>query len=160
MRYFESISLVLAAGFIFPHPQKSLQTPSLPVRQFVSDLRTKNLDDVLQLYTADAVFVDPNGTKFATPDELRNLYEQTFATYDADIEFNRTSLKVKGDPSSAGSTAVEKDDYREDLRTRQTKAIQVVCGTTTSNWIRTDDDRWLIKSQAWTSKPCSEVTAQ
>jgi ketosteroid isomerase-like protein len=162
MRYFDSLSLVLASGFFFPipHPQKSLQTPSLPVRQYVSDMRTKNIDDVLQLYSKDAVVVDPNGTRFSTPDELRNLYQKTFSTYDAEIALNRTSLRVKGDPNSAGSTAVESDDYRENLLARQSKTMQVVCGTTVSNWVRTDDDRWLITNQAWTAKPCAAETAQ
>ena len=153
MRYFETLSLVLAAGSFFPHAPKSLQPPSLPVRQFVSDMRTKNLDDVLNLYAPDAVFVDPDGNKFATPDELRKLYEQTFATYDSDIEFTRTSLKLKGD-TSRGSVATETDNYRENLLTRDTKQMLTVCGTATSSWTKQDDGAWLIKSQVWTSKPC------
>lgn len=156
MRYFEALSLVLATGSFFPHLPKSGQPPSLPVRQFVSDMRTKNIDDVLQLYAPDAVFVDPNGNKFATPDDLRKLYEQVFATYDSDIEFTRTSLKlVKGDASKVGSLAVETDAYRENLLARKTKQVQVVCGESTSSWVRQDDGRWLMSSQTWTSKPCA-----
>jgi ketosteroid isomerase-like protein len=142
MRYFEALSLVLATGSFFPHMPKSGQPPSLPVRQFVSDMRTKN--------------IDPNGNKFATPDDLRKLYEQVFATYDSDIEFTRTSLKlVKGDASKVGSLAVETDAYRENLLARKTKQVQVVCGESTSSWVRQDDGRWLMSSQTWTSKPCA-----
>lgn len=155
MRYFETLSLVLATGFFFPHlPSKSIQTPSLPIRQYVSDMRTKNIDDVLHLYAQDAVFVDPNGNKFATPDDLRKLYEQTFATYDSDLVFTRTGLKVKGDIDKAGANAVETDTYRENLLVRKTKQMQFVCGESTSSWVRQSDGQWLMKSQTWTSKPC------
>jgi ketosteroid isomerase-like protein len=156
MRYFETLSLVLATGFFFPHlPSKSIQTPSLPIRQYVSAMRTKNIDDVLHLYAANAVFVDPNGNKFATPDDLRKLYEQTFATYDSDLLFTRTSLKVKGDIDKAGAHAVETDAYRENLLVRKTKQMQLVCGESTSSWVKQDDGQWLMNSQTWTSKPCS-----
>ncbi len=156
MRYFDVFSLVLATGSFFPHLPKTIQTPSLPVRQFVSDMRTKNIDDVLQLYAPDAVFVDPNGNKFATPDDLRKLYEQVFATYDSDLEFTRTSIKVvKGDASKAGSMAVETDNYHENLLARKTKQIQEVCGASTSSWVRQADGRWVMSSQTWTSKPCA-----
>jgi ketosteroid isomerase-like protein len=158
MRYFEALSLVLATGAFFPHlPTKSAQPPSLPIRQYVSDMRTKNIDDVLHLYAQDAVFVDPNGNKFATPDDLRKLYEDTFATYDADLVFTRTSLKVKGDIDKAGASAVETDDYRENLLVRKSKQMEVVCGASTSSWFKQNDGQWVMKSQIWTSKPCAGV---
>jgi hypothetical protein len=67
---------------------------------------------------------------------------------------------VKGDASKAGSIVVETDDYRENLMTRQTKATEVLCGTAVSTWVRTDDGRWLITSQNWTSKPCTDKPVQ
>jgi ketosteroid isomerase-like protein len=117
-------------------------------------MRTKNLDDVLTMYTPDAVFTDPEGHTFQSTEALRALYEQVFATYDADLDLTRVSLKVKGDGVSAGSTAVESDDYHENLRTRKTDLLAEHCGNVLSTWIKQDDDRWIMSRQAWTEKAC------
>lgn len=159
MRHFVVLSLVLANASVFPHFPKGTQTPSLPVHQYEMDMRTKNLDDVLQMYTPDAVFADPTGNTFATPEARRKLYETVFATYDSDLVLSRTGLKIKGDITKAGATVVETDTYRENLLTRATKTVAVLCGTSVSSWVRSDDGRWLMTNQTWTSSPCTDAPA-
>jgi ketosteroid isomerase-like protein len=61
--------------------------------------------------------------------------------------------------SKPGATAVETDDYRENMLSRTTKTTEVLCGTAVSSWVRTDDGRWLITNQTWTTKPCSAMPA-
>ena len=155
MLHFVLLSLLVqpAAG-IFPHLPKGQQLPSLPTRQFAYDMRTKNIDDVLTLYTPDAVFTDPAGRTFGSPQALRSLYEDVFATYDAELEFTRVAIKVKGDASAAGTTAVETDAYHENLRTRKTSLVAEHCGEVTSTWVRQDDGRWIMSRQAWTESSC------
>ena len=112
--------------------------PQLPDTRFVDDMRTKNLEDVLSLYTANAVFLDPEGHRFATPAALRSLYVQVFATYDS--------------------------DYTEDLRTRATGEVQHLCGGFRFDWVRqpsgTGQARWLIERMQWTAKPCAQAPVQ
>jgi ketosteroid isomerase-like protein len=151
--------LVSAPALTFPHLPKSSATPSLPTRQFAYDMRTKNLDDVLAMYTTDAIFTDPEGHTFGSPEALRQLYEQVFATYDSELEFTRVGLKLKGDPNSSGSTAVETDSFHENLRTRKTDAVVEHCGTCVFTWVRQDDGRWTISSQVWSDKPCPATPA-
>jgi ketosteroid isomerase-like protein len=129
-------------------------TPSLPVRQFTDDMRSKDIDDVLAMYTANAVLIDATGKTFASSADLRSMYAKQFATYDADLTFTRKDLTFKGDGYTAGSTAVEVDDYQEQLRTRATNTVESRCGGVVTTWERTSDGRWQISNQKWTEKSC------
>ena len=153
-----SLLLQPAPLSIIPHLAKN-QPPALPTREFVYAMHSKNIDGVLTLYSPDAVFTDPEGHTFNTPQALRSLYEQVFATYDSDLDFTRTSIKVKGDQNKAGTTVLEADNYHETLRTRKTNQVQEVCGQCIFTWVRTDDGRWLMTSQVWTEKSCPVATS-
>ena len=144
--------LLQPAAPILPHKHSP---PVLPTRQYADDMRAKNIEDILAMYTPDAIFTDPDGNTFSTPDAMRGLYQQTFATYDSDLTFTVKKLSVKGDGWSAGTTAVESDEYEEALQTRATKTIQRVCGDCVFSWVRQADGLWLIVSQRWTVRPCS-----
>jgi ketosteroid isomerase-like protein len=135
------------------------EPPSLPTRQYVEDMRSKNIDDILVMYLPDAVFTDPQGQKFSSPETRRRLYEQTFATYDSEIIFTETKLKYKGDTSEAGNVVVETDGFHENLRTRATNVMQQVCGTCTFTWVRQRDGVWLMSSQKWTTAACPVTPA-
>jgi ketosteroid isomerase-like protein len=145
-----------SVGIKLPHRS---EPPSLPTRQYLDDMRSKNLDDILLMYLPDAVFVDPSGHKFSTPEARRQLYERTFATYDSELVFTETKLKWKGDTSKAGNVAVETDGYHENLRTRSTKVMQQVCGTCVFTWVRQTDGVWLLSSQKWTIAACPATPA-
>jgi ketosteroid isomerase-like protein len=151
MRLLLVATVLLQPAVFLPHRHVP---PSLPTRQYADDMRAKNIEDILSLYTPDATFTDPDGKTFSTPDGLRQLYEQAFATYDSDVTFTVKDLNVKYADSLA-SSAVEADSYEEVLRTRATKTIQQVCGDCIFTWERQSDGQWLIASQRWTSKPCS-----
>jgi uncharacterized protein (TIGR02246 family) len=137
-----------AAAPAFPHHKAP---PTLPTRQFAEDLHSKDIEDILSLYTPDAVVSDPTGQTSAGADSLRKLYEQTFATYDTDINFTQVSLAV----ADGQSKAVEIDDYQETVLTKATKSIEQNCGVCTSAWVMQSDGRWQMTSQKWTSKPCA-----
>src|SRR3954470_16438177 len=71
-----------------------LPGPSLPTQRFADDLRNKNLDDVLKLYTPRAVFIDPSGKQYRGP-ALLELFKQVFATFDSDIVLDPTSRMLR-----------------------------------------------------------------
>jgi ketosteroid isomerase-like protein len=144
-------------GIKFPHRN---ELPSLPTRQYIEDMRTKNIDDILVMYLPDAVFTDPQGHKFSTPEARRQLYERTFAAYDSELVFTETKLKYKGETSTAGSVVVEADTYHENLRSRATNVTQQICGTCTFTWVRQTDGVWLLSSQKWTLASCPVTPAQ
>jgi ketosteroid isomerase-like protein len=160
MRPFFIASILLLQpmiGIKFPHKN---EPPNLPTRQFLDDMRGKNLQDILTMYLPDAVFIDPSGHKFSSPDARRQLYQNTFATYDSELVFSETHLKYKGDMSKPGNVVVEMDNYHENLLTRSTKVMQQVCGTCTFTWVKQTDGVWLMSSQKWTLASCPVTPAQ
>ena len=134
--------------------QPSARALNLPTQRFVADMRSKNLEDVLSLYTPDAVFTDPGGHSFATAETLRQLYVQVFATYDSDIGIVPKNIAVTGDSGRPGAVAVEITAYRERLRTRATDTVQELCGDCVFTWVLQPDGRWLLSKQVWTSAAC------
>jgi len=128
---------------------------TLPTQRWIQDMQTKNLGDVLTLYTRDAVFVDPDGHQFATPEALRKLYTQVFATYDSDLTRGKGTIAVQDNPQVAGAIAVESAEYSEDLRTRATNTTAHLCGEYRFTYILQQDGQWLISRMEWTNKPCA-----
>lgn len=68
----------------------------LPDERFVLDLHDKNVDDVLTLYTADAVFVNPDGSVAHSGPELRKLYQQVTSMLDSDLHLHTTMVEQMG----------------------------------------------------------------
>ena len=143
--------LLLAATVFF---QSAAPSPNLPTQRWILDMQAKNLEDVLSLYTPDAVFVDPTGSQFTTPQALRKLYTQVFATYDSDLTRGKGTIAIQGDPQLPGTIAVESAAYTEDLRTRATNTVAHLCGDYRFTYILQKDGHWLISRMEWTSTPC------
>ena len=150
---------LLLTVLLFQHPAPPVR-PTLPqpplLARFVEDMRAKKLEDVLSLYARDAVFIDPSGAKFSTPDQLRGLYKQVFATYDSD-------LSVVGgegyglEPGAPGpyKIATASVDWQETLRTRATNTSQALCGHLDVTWKNEGHDHWLITEMKWSmAKVC------
>lgn len=119
----------------------------LPTQRFVDDLRTKNRD-ILRLYTADAVFVDPSGRLRGTA-ALRSLYTRIFATYDSDLTLMRNHISN----TTAGATelSTESGTYTENLRVRSSGKMQRFRGTYRFTYQHQPDGRWFISRQEWTA---------
>jgi uncharacterized protein (TIGR02246 family) len=146
--------LFLSAAFLFQVPASGNATPALPTQRWIQDMQVKNLEDVLSLYTPDAVFIDPEGHPFATPEALRKLYVQVFATYDSDLTRGKGTIAVQGDPQVAGAVAVEAAEYSENLRTRASNTTAHVCGDYRFTYVLQKDGRWLVSRMEWTAKAC------
>ncbi len=110
-------------------------------------MRSKNLEDVLALYTPDAVFTDPEGQTFSTPTAIRKLYIQVFATYDSDLHLNSSSLSINRDNKTG--TAVDTGLYTEDLTVRATGVVLHPNGNYRFVWSLQPDGRWLISRMEW-----------
>jgi len=135
-------------------PPRPRPLPQLPLQRFIDDMRSKNLKDVLALYAPTAVFVDPSGKTFATPKALRQIYENTFASYDSYLTLHPVGTNLKGDPPEPGAVVVQNGNYSEDLRDRATKVVNKFCGIYTISWVHQEEHLWLITRMEWTSNPC------
>ncbi len=110
--------------------------------RFVLDLHEKKIDDVLTLYTGDAVFVQPDGTEVSGP-ALRRLYEQVAKAYDSDLHLQRTGLK------RSVNTVIEDGTYTEKLGHRDTGKVEDVKGTYRFTLHLDADGKWRFSRMEW-----------
>ena len=146
---------LIAAVLLQVKPAPPRPVPELPLQRFIDDMRSKNLKDVLALYAPTVAFVDPSGKAFGTPKALRQLYVNTFATYDSSLALYPVGVNLKGDPSRPGAVVVQNGNYSEDFRIRTTKVVNKYCGTYTISWVHQEEHLWLITRMEWTSNPCA-----
>ena len=110
--------------------------------RFVLDLHEKKIDDVLTLYTEDAVFVNPDGSE-ASGAGLRKLYEQVAKAYDSDLHLQRTGLK------RSLNTVIEDGSYTEALVHRDTGKVDDVKGTYRFTMHLDADGQWRFSRMEW-----------
>src|SRR3954452_1353576 len=109
----------------------------LPTQRFADDLRSKNLEDVLKLYTSRAVFIDPSGKQYRGP-ALSELFKQVFATFDSDIVMHARS-RTRGKSSKV---CIESGSFAENLRTRATGTTQHNVGSYRFTYQLQADGQW------------------
>lgn len=110
--------------------------------RFVRDLHDKKIDDVLGLYAAEAVFVQPDGSE-VNGAGLRALYEQITKTFDSDLHLKRTSLKHDW------NTAIEDGTYTETLGHRDTGKVDDMKGTYRFTIHKDPDGQWRYIRMEW-----------
>jgi ketosteroid isomerase-like protein len=115
--------------------------------RFVEDMRRKAFDDVLSLYTPDAVFLDPSGKTLRGRRQLVRLYRQVFRDFDSDLRLHATSVT-----RVAGSACEEIGTYDEDLRTRSDGKVREFAGPYRFQARLTAGGEWKFTSMDWTSR--------
>ena len=147
--------LLLLTAALFLQAAPPATQPTLPTQRWILDIQAMILDDILSLYTPDAVFIDPGGTEATNPEQLRKFYLKIFATYDSDLTRGKGTIAIEGNPQVPGATAVESAAYSEDLRTRATNTTAHICGDYRFTFILQKDGKWLISRMEWSPmKPC------
>lgn len=110
--------------------------------RFVLDLHDKKIDDVLTLYTKDAVFVQPDGTGVSGAG-MRKLYEQVTSALDSDLHLSRTGLK------HSVNTVIEDGTYTETLGHRDTGKVEDVKGSYRFTLHLDADGQWRFSRMEW-----------
>ena|SRR5262245_20347890 len=121
---------------------------SLPTDRFVDDLRTKNIRDVLALYTPNAVFIEPSGKRFRGSAALRFLYERVFATFDSELVMKTRTLS----PGKHPKVCIEAGTYEEELRLRSNGSLNHYVGSYRFTYELQSSGQWLLSRQEWTSR--------
>jgi ketosteroid isomerase-like protein len=109
-------------GVLMVSPAVNPVSSPLPDAQFAVNLHNKQIDDVLGLYTADAVFVNPDGSVAHAGPELRTLYEQVTGSFDSEMHLSPKKAR------QVGPNVVVSGNYKETLRHRNTGKVHVVKG--------------------------------
>lgn len=114
---------------------------------WVDDLQTHQLEPSIALFTSDAAFLNPDGSRMQGKDEIRGLYQQIFAAYSGQISLDTKQVVVSGD------MAYESGVYKETLTTLKTGAKQLYKGSYLMVYRREPGGQWRIAQQAWTGVP-------
>ena len=109
--------------------------------RFARDLHDKKIDELLTLYTTDAVFVDPSGESSGAG--LRALYVKITTTLDSDLHLQRTSLKHDL------NTLIEDGTYTERLGHRDTGKVDDMKGTYRFTMHKDADGQWRYSRMEW-----------
>jgi ketosteroid isomerase-like protein len=115
----------------------------LPDQRFIKDLHDKKIDDVLTLYAADAVFVNPDGEKIANGPALRKLYEQVTSSFDSDLHLHLKTIE------QMGRSVQESGEYTETLRHRDTGKVEEVHGSYLFAGRLEADGQWRFTRMEW-----------
>jgi ketosteroid isomerase-like protein len=136
-------SLCLMALFLQTAHPPHRSMPAIQDECFIRDLRDKNVDDILTLYTADAIFIDPDGQEYSGS-TLRKIYEQVTAAFDSDLQ-----LKTLGF-SRSNDVVIEHGTYTETLRDRAAGKVEYIHGTYLFTAQVQSDGHWLFTRMVWT----------
>jgi uncharacterized protein (TIGR02246 family) len=112
--------------------------------EWVKDLRTKQLEQITNLYTEDAVFMQPDGQRVVGRPAIRELCKNIMAAFTSDITLNATRSEI------SGNLAYESGTFTESLTgTSDGKKIES-SGAYVMMFKRQPNGFWLIAEQAWT----------
>jgi ketosteroid isomerase-like protein len=112
-------------------------------RAFETDMKHKDMR-VLALYTPDAVFTQPDGTKILGAVPLRNLFMHVFKTFDSDLHLRDGEIL-----SSTQGDCLDEGVFTERLRDRASGKMTVAKGKYRFSYQRAGHDKWRFRSMAW-----------
>ncbi|MGB6670402.1 MAG: DUF4440 domain-containing protein [Candidatus Acidiferrum sp.] len=114
---------------------------------WVQDLRTKQLEPILQFYASDAVFLQPTGERITGSAALRALFQNVMATFNSDLTLHSQNLETSGD------LAYDSGDFQETLTAIATGAKITTKGSYIIIFKRQFNGRWQIVQHVWTGTP-------
>ena len=113
-------------------------------QQWAQDLREKHVEASVALYTPEAVFIQPDGSRVTGTEALRRLYDKITSTFDSSLKFSSEHVETSGNLTYDSGT------YTETLVTRGTgKSIQMK-GSYLTIYRKVEDGAWKIVEQMWT----------
>jgi ketosteroid isomerase-like protein len=115
-------------------------------REWAQDLKEKKIDAAIALYSADATFIDPDGSRAHGAGAIRQLFQAAAETYDSDLTFHPQREE------DSGELAVDSGTYTEMLVVRATGKQQESDGSYLMV-LRRAGGAWKIVEQVWTGKP-------
>ena len=112
--------------------------------EWAKNLLAKKLDQIVALYSADAVFLQPSGERVTGRAAIRDLCKHIMDTFTSDISLHSIATEHSGD------LAYDSGDYRESLVKISDETKIDVQGNYLMVFKRQSDGSWLILEQMWT----------
>ena len=114
---------------------------------WVQDLRTKQLEPILDFYSSDAAFLLPNGERITGDAALRGLFQNIMAAFDSDLTLHSKNLETSGD------LAYDSGDFEETLTNRANGSKIASKGSYIIIFKRQANGSWKIVQHVWTGIP-------
>jgi ketosteroid isomerase-like protein len=114
---------------------------------WVQDLRSKQLEPILNFYAADAVFLQPNGDRLTGAATLRSFFQMIMSTFNSDLTLHSQNLDVSGD------LAYDSGSFEESLTTIATGTKITSKGSYIIIYKRQPGGSWQIVQHVWTGTP-------
>ncbi len=114
---------------------------------WVQDLRTKQLEHILNFYAADAAFLQPNGDRITGSAALRTLFTNIMAAFNSELTLHSQNLEASGD------LAYDSGDFVETLTAIATGAKIDTKGSYIVIYKRQPNGSWRIVQQVFTGTP-------
>ena len=108
---------------------------------------SKDREQVLALYSPDAVFLDEVSRRLSGRAELESLYATVFAKYDSRLRL--TPATVTPRRSRSGIVCVERGRFSEDLRDRGSGTVQHAQGPYRFAYAKGPDGAWRFVLMDW-----------
>lgn len=112
--------------------------------QWAQLLNAKQIGPLMNLYTPDAIFMQPTGTRVSGAPAIRAMTEKIWSALTPSISLHGTTTKVSCD------LAYDEGDFRETLTSVSNGAKQQSQGSYLMIFKRDTHGRWLITEQVWT----------
>jgi ketosteroid isomerase-like protein len=133
-------------------PQAEAITNIARIREtWTQYLHNKQLEPILNLYTADACFLQPTGERIAGQPALRTLFTTIMATFHSDLTLHTQSVEISSD------LAYDSGDYQETLTTISTGVKASYSGSYLMVFKRGRGGEWKIVQHVFTGATVPEV---
>ena len=109
--------------------------------------QAKRLDAVMQLYSDDAIFMDPSGVRISGRAQLRSFFAGVLARYTAYPSLHSVRSV------SSGDLGYDSGDYTEVLQPVASPGGSIRTHGSYLFILRKLSGRWLITTQMWTAAP-------
>ena len=109
-------------------------------------MHSKQLDSVVNMYTADATFLTPDGGRFVGQAAIRELTSKAMEAFTSDITLRSLTTEFSGD------LAYDSGEYDETLVLAGGGGCKKAAGDYLTVYKRQPDGKWLIQLQVWTEK--------
>jgi ketosteroid isomerase-like protein len=116
-------------------------------QEWVQDLRTKQLEPILQFYASDAVFLQPTGERITGSAAIRNLFQTIMAGFNSDLTLHSENLETSGD------LAYDSGNFEEVLTNIASGATITSKGSYVIIFKRQRNGGWKIVQHVWTGTP-------
>jgi len=112
--------------------------------QWAQLLNAKQIGPIMNLYTPDAVFLQPTGQRVNGAPAIRAMTEKIWTIINPNISLRSVTTKVSGD------MAYDEGSFQETITTISTGAKQQTQEQYLMIFKRDTHGRWLIVEQVWT----------